>query len=471
MAVSHVKSDTIADFTGTFTGFNSQGSTTTIAATDVVRPSDWNSAHNQFYTLTGNTTGNSTASGTNVIFAGSGAISVGGSTGTIIFSSPVQSNQTGAVYASSNTTGASSSSTYDARSLTIVGSDNISLGWTNGSLMFKAAAGGGAESNWFTLAGDNTAGNTTASGSSIMLSVQGPLTISGTNNSQIKISAPATSSLVGTDGISISTAGSTVSIGRAHGSYFANMPYAFNSQTQQMRQSTSVVFPFDLKEIEDVGYAQFPATVNLVSTSFASTANTSYSYNQAETHNIVLYTRGVAGSSQSLQSVYSTSVGLTMSIRLSRNTTNNISVTHGFTYPVSNGTSSQSFSYAATNSSDQFSTTHLTAFTGIRFLDTQISTTLQDKIFWMAYGVSTTQTTQQTANLSAARLQYSNHGMSLPNVTYNLFGIAANASVQARPGLGSFSTAGGGTTASIPLSAISSSSSHIVPVLQLFSVG
>lgn len=86
MAVSHVKSDTIADFTGTITGFNSQGSTLTIAATNLVRPSDWNSAHNQFYTLTGNTTGNSTASGTNVLFAGSGGISIGGSTGTIVIS-------------------------------------------------------------------------------------------------------------------------------------------------------------------------------------------------------------------------------------------------------------------------------------------------------------------------------------------------------------------------------------------------
>ena len=88
MAVSHVKSDTIGDFTGTITGFNSQGSTTTIAATDLVRPVDWNSAHNQFYSLTGNTTGNSTASGTNVLFAGSGGISVGGSTGTVIISGP-----------------------------------------------------------------------------------------------------------------------------------------------------------------------------------------------------------------------------------------------------------------------------------------------------------------------------------------------------------------------------------------------
>lgn len=86
MAVSHVKSDTIADFTGTITGFNSQGSTTLISATDLVRPVDWNSAHNQFYTLTGNTTGNSTASGTNVLFAGSGGISIGGSTGTVVWS-------------------------------------------------------------------------------------------------------------------------------------------------------------------------------------------------------------------------------------------------------------------------------------------------------------------------------------------------------------------------------------------------
>jgi hypothetical protein len=95
MAVSHIKSDTIADFTGTFTGFNSQGSTTTIAATDVVLPSDWNSAHNQFYTLTGNTVGNSTASGTNVLFAGSGGVSLGGSTGTVVISAPNSSSLVG----------------------------------------------------------------------------------------------------------------------------------------------------------------------------------------------------------------------------------------------------------------------------------------------------------------------------------------------------------------------------------------
>lgn len=86
MAVSHVKSDTIADFTGTLTGFNSEGSTITIAATDLVRPSDWNSAHNQFYSLAGNTTNASTASGTNVVFSAAGNLTIGGSTGSIVFS-------------------------------------------------------------------------------------------------------------------------------------------------------------------------------------------------------------------------------------------------------------------------------------------------------------------------------------------------------------------------------------------------
>jgi len=92
VAVSHVFSNTVAAWTGTVTVFDSQGSTATVAATDLVRGPDWNSAHNQFYTLTGNTIGNSTGSGTNVIFAGSGGISVGGSTGSIVFSGPMLSD-------------------------------------------------------------------------------------------------------------------------------------------------------------------------------------------------------------------------------------------------------------------------------------------------------------------------------------------------------------------------------------------
>lgn len=89
MAVSHVKTDTIGNFTGTVTAFNSQGSTATVAATDLVRPVDWNSAHNQYQTLTGNNTfSNSTASGTNLVYSGQNNFSIGGSSDTVIFQGP-----------------------------------------------------------------------------------------------------------------------------------------------------------------------------------------------------------------------------------------------------------------------------------------------------------------------------------------------------------------------------------------------
>lgn len=85
-----------------------------------------------------------------------------------------------------------------------------------------AAPGAAAENNNHNLLGANTAGNTTASGSTIGLSGIN-LTLSGTNNSQIVISAPATSSLVGVGGISISSNGSTISLSLANAlSYLAD---------------------------------------------------------------------------------------------------------------------------------------------------------------------------------------------------------------------------------------------------------
>jgi hypothetical protein len=56
---------------------------------------------------------------------------------------PVQSNQTLGLYASSQTTGESSSSTVDARSLTLVGQGIVSVGLSAGSLLFSAVGGGG----------------------------------------------------------------------------------------------------------------------------------------------------------------------------------------------------------------------------------------------------------------------------------------------------------------------------------------
>lgn len=86
MSVAHVFSNVTPDYTGTVTQYDSRGSTITVAATDLVRPSDWNSTHNQYFTLSGNTNNASTASGTNVVLSGSGGMTLAGSTQTIVLS-------------------------------------------------------------------------------------------------------------------------------------------------------------------------------------------------------------------------------------------------------------------------------------------------------------------------------------------------------------------------------------------------
>jgi hypothetical protein len=53
LTITHAKSETIGDFTGTITGFNNSGATTTIVATNLMRPSDWNSGHQVTLSLTG----------------------------------------------------------------------------------------------------------------------------------------------------------------------------------------------------------------------------------------------------------------------------------------------------------------------------------------------------------------------------------------------------------------------------------
>lgn len=80
MPISHVKSDTIGDMTGTVTVMNSVGSTATVAATDLIRPSDWNSAHNQYLTISGNTAGQSTISGTNIVLQGGNNVTLSATT-------------------------------------------------------------------------------------------------------------------------------------------------------------------------------------------------------------------------------------------------------------------------------------------------------------------------------------------------------------------------------------------------------
>lgn len=87
MQITHAFSNTVGDATGTITIWNG-ATTSTVPATAVPRPSDWNSQHALQFTLAGNTTNASTVSGTAVPFRGAGGVSVGGSAGSLVISGP-----------------------------------------------------------------------------------------------------------------------------------------------------------------------------------------------------------------------------------------------------------------------------------------------------------------------------------------------------------------------------------------------
>lgn len=252
---------------------------------------------------------------------------------------------------------------------------------------------------------------------------------------------------------------------------FANVLYKPAAQTNQALASTFNVFPIVVSDNISFDYLRLLNSVSIASTSFASTANTTYSYNQAVSYRGVLYSKNTGASSLSLASISTFSAGLTFSLNAAYGSASNTSqlFTLGITYPISTGTSSFSTSYATSNLSTQaLSTGNFTRLTGYKFLDIPFAGSLSAGDYWLALNASTTQTTQGTAGLSAVRLLYSTIGFSQNNNTYGFFGNVNNASLQAQYGVGSFTTAGGASTGSMGFSNISSSASHVVPYVSLF---
>lgn len=348
MAVSHIKSDTIADFTGTITGFNSQGSTVTIAATDLVRPVDWNSAHNQFYTLSGNTTNASTASGTNVVFSAAGNLTIGGSTGTIVFMGP------------------------------------------------------GLISSYQNMPG-------------------------------------------GLWGTSAVTFGVT---------------------------SLSSAVAFQMPLAGSFSFLRIPVLMTMGSTTIATIASATATaqMGQSSTWNAVVYSVGSGASSKSLMSVASGSGTVNLSVRISISNSTEGSYTLAYSGLVEGGGTTLTTQYSVSNTNYSFTSQAFSNWSSNRWLDVPFANSLPAGQYWLVVGRSTS-SSSGGAGLTAITSwgpRYSNHYAG--TIGSLLFGVAGSSnmtSIGALIGAGVFSTAGGGTTANLPMSAISSTASNPMMYFQL----
>lgn len=210
---------TFADGSGVSWGINAS----TITAS--VKTDYLTSQSTQYLALTlgGNTAGTTTFNASNnatLFLNGGNNITLSGNGSTVTISAAAQTNQSAIRGFGASNTGNTAGNTGIS-----TGVDWVLAGSTNITVSESTVGGGpntlwlsvpnvavAAESNNFNLLGANTAGNTTASGSTIGLSGVN-LTLSGTNNSQIVLSVPATSSLSATGVVSIATNGSTISVG------------------------------------------------------------------------------------------------------------------------------------------------------------------------------------------------------------------------------------------------------------------
>ena len=386
---------------------------------------------------------------------------------------PAQTNQQLGVYISGNTFGGGSSSTFDARSFSISGQNEVFLAFSDSQLVVYADAvlGGSAgtdatrDLNGITLINSNNMswGFLTGGVSSRRITGSYELDVSaGTATSGLNAISFADS-----NGVKFGLNGATVTANAGYLSYFENAPFNHQTIAHVMGGgSTSYVHPFVLPLPLSASYIRMPISMSLASATAPNSSGT-YSAKMRTTFVAVVYSLGVGASSRSLQFVASGSLpmGLDMTVSMSANSSRH-TVSQQLTYGIEGTTSSFSTSYSTSTNSAIIASSLLSDFTAYHYLDIPFDNSLSAGAYWMATGWSSTTSTQSFA-LTGASFISTMWGITQPNIAFGNFGVATASSNALQWGVGSFTTNAIGTTASIPLSAISSSSSHLRPPFQM----
>lgn len=268
---------------------------------------------------------------------------------------------------------------------------------------------------------------------------------------------------------SVSTAGAAVT---NYISSYANFPMAGSGSIVLPAQSVSNAVAFNLPGNISASFIRFFAGILTNSTTLSTLASTmNGSAEIYSTYNAVVYSVGTGGSSKSLMSVASGSAGWTLRNSISVDTSGTqYSITMAISGAAEGSGVTQTTQYSLSQTNYSFTTNAmLTNISGTRFIDVNFNNSLSCGAYWLIFGISTS-TASNSARVSAAtncRISCQSFwGVSQPNVSV---GPMFNANLTASGMLqnGSFSTAGGGTTANLPISAISSNASNVMQYFQL----
>lgn len=279
--------------------------------------------------------------------------------------------------------------------------------------------------------------------------------------------------LAGGNNITLSQNANSVTISNkmSYASSYENMD-AGALATMSVTGFTSQAVAFFLPTPISVSFIRLPVQMTTSSQALGVQTVTQVSFGIYSTVNAVVYSLGTGANSRSLQSVASGSNGWTCANSLSLS---NSSHSHSqyLTFNAEGGQVTTSTQYSQTSNLINLSTTLYTAFSGARFLDIAFNNSLDAGAYWLIFGISTSSFAGAAAmsNLTWNHVRYTNHyGASQVNSNFGVMG-SSNLTSGGYFCCGSFSTGGGGTagvtTASLPLSAISTTASMYMPYFQM----
>jgi len=334
-----------------------------------------------------------------------------------------------------------SNGSFNFSTLAFSNANNVTFGTSAGSIITASVAATVASN---TPAVSNSAGSFTFS----------TLNFSNANNVTFGTSA---------GGIVTASVAAPGGGGAATLSYFRypnNAPFNASS-SQSFGISTMAIQPFQLPFNVSASYMRQPVSVGFGSTTFASGANTTHSLRQTNTYYAIIYSQGVGASASSIQSVYSSSLSDVMQIDARVGAaSNNQTVSHFFTFGAT-GNSSIGFTTGyspAASSIVRVSTTHLTAFTGARFLDIPFATLLAPGNYWLGIQVSSATAVSGTAAMNQGTQKVSYYNITQVSANINEMGANTTAGSNMWQGFGHgnwTTNTSGRTTASINLAQVS----------------
>jgi hypothetical protein len=310
---------------------------------------------------------------------------------------PAQTNQTVGFYASSQTTGQSSSSTFDARSMTFVGAGGVSIGASNGSIIFSGATGGGGGGGGIALANSQT---TYTSGTVSLSAAGGAITIASNTGQRMDFSVPSVSSLYGASGILVTSNGGSISIANEHNSYWIPAQLA-NATISTLGLNTLYLMPlFPQDNYSFSGMQQIWSLSNNVN-------STVQSYIMSHTISYALYEEITSAGSQ-LEFISSSSILLAASY------SSNVAGR----YTISQGTNSATYSSAGTGSA--------TVFASQKVVDLPFNVSMEDgHVYYLAMA-------QSSAGSNAASTRALAVGMMMnAEITNASFGFLAPNTINA----------------------------------------